>query len=151
MANTRIPSWYPTVAEKMVREGKNFRVASGELVDQIGSLSDEEIIKIPRTRAFEIALWTERYRWWTEIGDNPNRTKISAVGVIMECIKHLLTEGKYDAAVEAVLKLAKIEGWVGAENNQVIIANLTAKDIAEAKKATLERLKDTFQIDPATN
>lgn len=139
---SRIPQWYVLVAEKMVREGKNFRVACGELIDQVGSLSADELVRIPRTRTFETVLWTERFRWWNEIANTGGLSKLTMVGVVLESLKHLMIEGKYADAIEAALKLAKIQGWVGPENNQVIIANLTAKDIADAKKATLERLKD---------
>jgi hypothetical protein len=50
-------------------------------------------------------------------------------------LKNLAEEGEWKEVLEGAMKLAKVEGWLGTDNSTTVFANLTQKDIDEARKA----------------
>ena len=67
------------------------------------------------------------------IANDPTRTKSVVLGQLVVLADKLTREGEYDKAAGVLEKLAKLEGWQGADSNVNIFAGLTAKDIAEAR------------------
>lgn len=130
-------SWFGKVAEIMVREQKNIQQAAMECdVD----LTSEELRALEKRKAFQQVLWTERHRFFQELASDPNRSKTSLLGQMLFLTQKLIEEGEYDKALEGLMKLAKIEGFVGPEQQVNIFGGLSPKDLEEAKKRLNERL-----------
>lgn len=148
MAKTKAPageqSWYADAADRMVREGKSLPQVLSELMV---STTTEEAQAIFKTRKFQTLLWTARHKYHQELAQNPERTKQAALGQMVICIQGLMEKGEWDKAVEAILKLAKVEGWVGAETSVNVFQELKGEQFEELKRRALERLKASPQAD----
>jgi len=137
LAKKREEIWFKKVADRMVREDLAFRQAAGE---EGVALTTDECAAIHRSRSFQNVLWQSRFEYYTELGSNPTRTKTAALGLMTLAIQGLVSEGQWDKALEGILKLAKVEGWVGGDANLNVFANLTQADIDSAKKHLQETL-----------
>src|SRR5690348_1328167 len=144
MARPKLQTWYAKVSETMVREGKTFRMAVN--VHEI-DLHDDEFQRIERSQEFQATLWAERMRYYNEIASSPGRTKTAIAGIVTISIQKLFDAGEYEKVVEACLKLAKIEGWMGAENTVNIFENVSAKDYEAARKELLALLGNPSEAD----
>lgn len=132
--------WYQRVAEIMVREGRNIRQAADECDLR---LAPEELISIERNKTFQRVLWTERHRFYNDLAKDPTLCKQSLIGQMMFLIQKLIEEGEYDKALTGGMQLAKVQGFVGPEQQVNIFGGVTPKDLDEARKAIVERLKGT--------
>jgi hypothetical protein len=123
----------------IVREGKPFRQAFAEL----GVVESEiEMIRIFNSKPFQEVLWSERHRYHAEIANNPSRSKTAAIGLAVIACQRLAEKGEWEKVLEGVLKLAKMEGWVGGDSQTFVIGNVTAKDIEQAKAKLLKEFND---------
>lgn len=127
--------WYEKAAELMVRQGLHLRQAALEVGTAI---TQEETLRIGRTKEFQKVLWAERRKYYQELADNPERTKITALGRLELIIERLLEEGEWEKAAEVQLKSAKIAGWVGPEGNVTVFAGLSDKELQEVKRRVQE-------------
>jgi hypothetical protein len=144
MANSRPEeSWMLSVAEIMVKEDVSFRVAAvaiGKL------LTPAECSNIERTKAFQRVLWKVKYRYFEDLGSDPARTKSVLLGQMVHGIDKLLAKGEYKEAVDAALKLAKVE--YNVEDGSVnVFASLSQSDI-DALKAKLKALNEPLGKEP---
>lgn len=129
-------SWFQRAAEKMIREEKSLYHVAQELELQFTS---RECENIGRTKAFQRVLWEERTKYHKELANDPNRNKNSLVGNMLLAAEKLMAEGKYDKAAEALFKVARIEGYVGAESQVTVIGSLSQADIEKAREEILKR------------
>ena len=139
--------WFQEAARLMVQKGHNLRQAALELEIPLTSADAE---KIQRRKSFQSVIWTERQRFFQEIGRDPMRTKEAVLGRQEFLIQKLIESGDYDKAAQANVKLAQMEGWTGADSQVNIFAGLTAKDIEEAKKFLNEQAKGPTARTPSS-
>ena len=130
--------WYQKVAETMVRESKNIRQAATEHGLE---LTTEELHGVEKRKAFQQVLWTERHRFWQELANDPERGKLSLVGQMLFLVQKLIDEGSYDKALEGLMKIAKVDGIVGPEQQVNVFGGVTPKDLEEARKQIESKLK----------
>lgn len=121
----------------MVRNSVSFSQAANDLKLP---LSPTECEKVVKRKEFQQILRQEKNAFRQEVANEPGRTKSTAVGMMVLAIENLITEGEWDKAVAAIEKLAKLEGWLGAESNVNIFAGMTARDIATEKERILKEL-----------
>jgi len=134
----REKTWYRQAAEIVVRDGVSFRQAASEL--QV-VLDGEEANKIYRSRAFQQILWQARFEYYTEIANDPGRTKAAILGLMTLALQQLAASQQWEKVLEGGLKLARVEGWTQGEQNQNVFLNLTQRDIDEARKKLQEGLQ----------
>jgi hypothetical protein len=124
--------WWAEAADLMARCNLSLREAAAELgVD----LTIEEAEKIKDRRLFQKALEDAKIAYYTEIGSNPRLSKDLVVGQVYTLAGKLAEEGEAYKATDALLKLAKIRGWVGNEPDSFydLFKDLSQKDIDEMK------------------
>ncbi len=114
----------------MAREGLSFRRAA-ERCHQI--LTVEEADRHSHRKGFDTLLWHARHRYAEEIGSNPERTKKALIGQMVLAVQHLMDDGNWDKALEGMLKLAKLEGWVGADQQTNVFAQLSPNEIEDLR------------------
>jgi hypothetical protein len=129
--------WWSEAADLMVRCNISLRQAAAEFgID----LTIEEADNIKGRKLFQKALDEAKIAYYNEIGSNPRLSKDVVVGQIYELANVLTKEGEAYKATDALLKLAKIRGWVGNEPDSLwdVFKDLTHKDIQQVKhKITL--------------
>jgi hypothetical protein len=117
----------------MVRCRLSLREAAAELgID----LTIEEAEKIKDRKLFHRALEDAKIAYFAEIGCNPRLSKEVVVGQVYKLASTLAEEGEAYKASDALLKLAKIRGWVGNEPDSFydMFRDLSHKDIQEMKQ-----------------
>jgi hypothetical protein len=137
--------WWPQAADLIVRCSLSLREAAAELgVD----LTIEEAENIKHRKLFQKALEDAKIAFYTEIGSSPKLSKDLVVGQVYKLAGKLAEEGEAYKATDALLKLAKIRGWVGNEPDSFydLFRDLSQKDIDEMKQKlspTHEEAQDT--------
>jgi hypothetical protein len=133
--------WWPEAADLMVRCNISLRQAAAELgID----LSIEEADNIKGRKLFQKALDEAKIAYYNEIGSNPRLSRDVVVGQIYELASVLAKEGEAYKASDALLKLAKIKGWIGYEPDTLykMMSGLTQRDIDEMKQKLTEAKQD---------
>jgi hypothetical protein len=129
--------WWSDAADLMARCGISLRQAAAELgID----LSIEEADNIKGRMLFQKALDEAKIAYYNEIGSNPKLSRDVVVGQIYELASVLAKEGEAYKASDALLKLAKIKGWIGYEPDTLykMLSGLTQRDIDEMKQKLSE-------------
>jgi hypothetical protein len=124
--------WWAGAADLMARCSLSLREAAAELgVD----LTIEEAENIKHRKLFQKALEDAKIAFYTEIGSNPRLSKDLVVGQVYKLAGMLAEEGEAYKATDALLKLAKIRGWVGNEPDSLwdVFKDLSHKDIQQLK------------------
>ena len=122
--------WMGAVAEGIVREGLTIR----ESLSKVGvALTSQEAENCYRSKTFQRILRDERNRYFTELGSDPARTKSTAIGMLLDAAEHLREAGEYKEVAEAMLKLGKMEGWIGGEGAVNVFAGLTQRELDEVR------------------
>jgi hypothetical protein len=104
--------WWAEAADLIVRCEISLRQAAAELgID----LTIEEADNIRGRKLFQKALDDARTAYYTEIGSSPKLSKDLVVGQVYKLANKLAAEGEAYKASDALLKLARIRGWVGYE------------------------------------
>jgi hypothetical protein len=132
-------SWYEEACDRMVREKKKLAQIATEMQMD---MTTEEAFALEHNPMFQKALWAARHKFYQELANNPERSKQSAVGQMIFAIQGLMEKGDWDKAVEAILKLAKLEGWIGADSNVNVFTELRGEQFEELKKRAMEKLKN---------
>ena len=138
--------WWAEAADLMVRCNISLRQAAAELgID----LTIEEADNIKGRKLFQKALDDAKIAYYNEIGSNPRLSRDVVVGQIYELANVLSKEGEAYKASDALLKLAKIKGWIGYEPDTIskMLSGLTQRDIDEMKQKLSEAKKDEGQAD----
>ncbi len=119
----------------MAREGLSLREAATRL--QV-ALSSEDVANLFRTKGFQKLLQTERYRFFREIAGDPEWSKRTAIGQMLYANQRLMEQGEYSQVIEGVLKVAKLEGWVGSESTVNVFGGLSQVEFDQMR----QQLKD---------
>lgn len=110
----------------MVREDISLFGATQQLELGIRNIECENIV---RTKRFQEILREERNKHYKELADDPSRTKRAAVGRLVFIIEQMILREQFDKAAEAIMKLAKMEGWTDDKANINVFNDLSAKDL----------------------
>ena len=131
------PEWIPQACELMVKYDLSLRQAAAELGQDI-SIEEAEALK--DRKLFKERLEEKRLAYYSEIGSNPKLTKEAVVGMVFKMAERLAQDREDYKSADALLKLAKMQGWVGAEPDSLwkTFSGLSQADIDEMK----ERLKE---------
>ena len=129
--------WMSDAIKLMVRQNLSLRQAAHQLGQEI---TPQQADNIAGRIRFQDALEEARLTYYAEIGSNPRLTKDAVVGQIFKLAGRLAADREDYKAADALLKLAKIQGWISGEGaDKPVVANLTQADIddlrAELKKA----------------
>jgi hypothetical protein len=147
-----LPEWIPQACELMVKYDLSLRQAAAEL-DQDISIEEAEALK--DRKLFKEALDKARLDHYTEIGSNPKLTKEAIVGQIFKLAERLAADRKDYKAADSLLKLAKVQGWVGAEPDSLwkTFSGLSQADIDALKerlrKEQTQRHRPEFAENPS--
>jgi hypothetical protein len=135
-----MPEWIPQACELMVKYDLSLRQAAAELGQDI-SIEEAEALK--DRKLFKERLEEKRLAYYSEIGSNPKLTKEAVVGMVFKMAERLAQDREDYKSADALLKLAKMQGWVGAEPDSLwkTFSALSQADIDEMK----ERLKEQEQ------
>ena len=136
------PAWFVQVAEEMVRNNSALKVAALDLGIEL-ELADAE--RIGRRKDFQEILRVERNKFHAAVGNDPSRTKATLIGMMWLSAERLEREGEHDKAAQVLERIAKAEGWAGADTNINVIGQLTGKDLAEAKERILKNMQKSAQ------
>jgi hypothetical protein len=139
-----LPEWIPQACELMVKYDLSLRQAAAELGQDI-SIEGAEALK--DRKLFKEALEQARLANYAEIGSSSLLTKEAVVGQIYKLAARLAADHEDYKATDALLKLAKVQGWVGAEPDSLwkVFSGLSQADIDAVK----QRLKEQQQSPPA--
>jgi hypothetical protein len=129
--------WWADAADLMVRCNLSLRQAAAELGIDL-TIEDAETIK--GRKLFQKALDDAKIAYYAEIGSSPKLSKDVVVGQVYRLANKLAEEGEAYKASDALLKLAKIKGWVGYEPDTLYkaLSTLSQKDIDEIKQKLTE-------------
>jgi hypothetical protein len=139
--------WWAEATDLMARFNISLRQAAAELgID----LTIEEADNIKGRKLFQKALDEAKIAYYNEIGSNPKLSRDVVVGQIYELANVLTKEGEAYKASDALLKLAKIKGWIGYEPDTLykMLSGLTQRDIDEMKQKLSEAKQDESSDGP---
>lgn len=106
-------------------------------------LDPDEVDKIGRRKEFQEIQRIEANKFYAGVANDPTRTKSTTLGRMWVQAEQLNKNGELDKAAVVLEKIAKIEGWSGAESNVNIFADLTGRDLAEAKDRIKKQLESS--------
>lgn len=123
--------WYEGCADAMIREGKNMFLYSNE--KNLG-LTSKECENVLRTKMFQEVLRTRRNIYYKEIANDPSLSRAAVKGQLVLAINKMLERELYDKAANAIMQLAKLEGWTSDGTNVNVFSDFTAKDFETMRK-----------------
>lgn len=124
-------AWESDAIELMARYGLSLIEAAGELGQGVTS---EECDKLVRRKSFNKLLWAARHRFANELANNPDFKKETVVGKLVALSQKLEDRGDFDKAGEALLKAAKVAGFVGPESTVSVFGELSQADLDQIRK-----------------
>lgn len=130
--------WYEKAADAMVREGKSLFAYSNEA--DLG-LTNRECDNILKTKAFQECLRVRRNLYYKEIANDSSLTRAAVKGQLVLAISKMLEKEQYDKAANAIMQLAKLEGWTSDGTSVNIFQDLSSAD--------LQKLREKFTKPPA--
>jgi hypothetical protein len=145
--------WMLDAIQLMIRENLSLRQAAAQLGIEI---TPQQADNISGRIRFKDALDEARLAYFTEIGSNPRLTKDAVVGQLYQLATRLAADREDFKAADALLKLAKIQGWMGYEPDplQKAFAALTQEDIdqlrGEIREQRLRRSNPVVADEPPT-
>jgi len=108
-----------------------------EAVGELGlGITSDILENVSRRKGFIKLLWEARHRFFDTLGKDPNFNQDVVVGRLLSQSQKLDEQGAHDKAAEVLLKIAKIRGWVGPENQVSIFGELSQED--------LNKIRDTL-------
>ncbi len=118
--------WNLDAAEIMARTGCSLVDAVNELGLDINS---DIVDAVRRRKSFNKILWEARHRYFNELANNPSFKKDTIIGKLISLGQRLEDQGDYDKAAEAILKAAKVAGFVGPESTVSVFGELSQADL----------------------
>lgn len=115
----------------MVREGKTLFAFSNE--KNLG-LTSRECENTQKTKAFQEVLRTRRNVYYKEIANDSSLSRAAVKGQLVLAISKMMENGQYDKAANAIMQLAKLEGWTSDGTNVNVFADLTSADLAKLRE-----------------
>lgn len=141
MARPNPNAWWADAAEAMVWEA----ISPVEAAARHGvTLTEDEGKQLFRSQAFQKVFIKIRNEFYAELGRNPSRTKATVIGRLDVCAERLMSLSQFDKAAEVLLKMAKVEGWVGTEGEVNVFAGLTQRELDETR-ARVQRRQELQQ------
>jgi len=130
--------WMLEAIQLMIRENFSLRQAASQLGIEI---TPQHADNISARIRFKDALDEARLAYFTEIGSNPRLTKDAVVGQLYQLATRLAADREDFKAADALLKLAKIQGWMGYEPDPLskAFAALTQEDIDQLRSEIREK------------
>lgn len=126
-------------AELVAREGVSLREAATRLRIP---LTNEQAANFWRTKSFQKLLRAERQRYYLEIASDPAHCRKAVVGKMLYLVDRLLDNNEPDKALEGLLKVARVEGWLAGEQSVNVFNSLSDQDLAALKQRALEKLQN---------
>ncbi|HXM93000.1 MAG TPA: hypothetical protein VOA64_01910 [Candidatus Dormibacteraeota bacterium] len=135
-----LPEWILQACELMVKYDLSLRQAAAELGQDI-SIEEAEALK--DRKLFKERLDEKRLAHYSEIGSNPKLSKEAVVGMVFKMAERLAADREDYKSADALIKFAKMQGWVGAEPDSLwkVFQPWSQADIDEIK----QRLKEQQQ------
>ena len=127
----KLEAWLLEAIEMMARTGMSLAEAAAELNIIKTPLECETIL---RRKSFHRMLRESRNRYNNERATDPNFKKDTIVGRLISLSQKLEDEGAFDKAAEAVLKAAKVAGFVGPESTVSVFGSLSQADLDAIRK-----------------
>jgi hypothetical protein len=128
----KIEDWMREAAENMVSTGLSLKQAAMDLGRELSSQDAELIL---RRKSFKRLLWEAQFRWSNAVASDPNFSRDSTIGKLLDLGRQLEEEGKHDKAADCIFKAAKIAGFVGPESTVSVFGELSAKDLEQIREA----------------
>lgn len=119
----------------MARTGCGLIEAAG-LLDQ--PVESEQCAAIVRRKSFNRLLWEARHRFFNSLANDPNFKKDTVIGRLLSLSQRLEDQGEYDKAAEAILKAAKVAGFVGPESTVSVFGELSQADLDSIRRKVEE-------------
>lgn len=141
--------WMLEAINLIVRRILTLRQAAQQLgVD----ITPQEADNIQGRIRFQDALEEARLDYYTEIGSDPRLTKEVVVGQLFTLASRLAADREDYKAADALLKLAKVQGWINGEGGaqQPVLANLTQADIDRLRAELRAKQPEEEQASKAT-
>ena len=139
--------WMHDAIQLMIRENLSLRQAAQQLEVE---LPPQQAANISSRIRFQHALDEARLEYFTEIGSNPRLTKEAVVGQLYLLACRLADDREDAKAADALLKLAKIQGWLGYEPETMFktVGSLNQSELDELKQRLLAK-KGLGQSEPS--
>jgi len=139
-----MPAWFPQACELMAKYDLSLLQAAEELGQNV---SVEEAAALQDRKPFKEALEEARLANYVEIGSNPRLCKEAVVGMLYKFAERLSADGEDYKAADAVLKLAKVKGIIGAEPDSLwkTFSTFSQADIDGIKKRLNEQTQEQWQ------
>lgn len=134
----KLDDWHYEAAQYMARNGSSLKETVTELRKE---LTSEECHLLLRRATFQKILWEARHRYFTELGRDPSYSKDAAIGKLIDLSQKLEESGEFDKAAEVVLKVAKIQGWVGPESTVSVFGELSQRDLDAIREKVAPKQK----------
>lgn len=131
MAERTSEHWYEGACDAIVREGRTLFAYSNE--KDLG-LTTRECENVQKTKAFQEVLRTRRNVYYKEIAGDASLSRAAIKGQLVVAIAKMMENGQFDKAANAIMQLAKFEGWVSDGTNVNVFADLTAGDLAKLRE-----------------
>jgi len=110
-----------------------------EAVAQLGlDVTSQECDAVERRKGFNLLVWEERHRYFNGLATNPSFKKETIIGKLIALSQRLEDRKEYDKAAEAILKAAKVAGFVGPENTVSVFGSLSQADLDQIRKKVEE-------------
>lgn len=135
MKNEKIEPWLLEAADLMARTGCTLMDAAS-LMDQL--VESDVCDAIVRRKSFNRILWEARHRHFNALANDPNFKKDTIVGRLLSLSQRLEDQGEYDKAAEAILKAAKVAGFVGPESTVSVFGELSQADLDSIRRKVEE-------------
>ena len=131
MARLEKASWNIEAVELMARTGMSL---VQEVAEMGLDITSEECDKLLRSKGFNRLLWEHRHRYFNDLSANPNFKKDTVIGKLISLAQRLEDQGDHDKSAEVLFKIAKMQQWVGIENQVNVFGDLSQSDIDDIRK-----------------
>jgi len=105
--------WMINAIQLIVRQNFTLRQAAQQLGVEV---TPQQADNIQSRIRFQDALEEARMSYFAEIGANPRLTKDAVVGQLYKLAERLANDREDYKAADALLKLAKVQGWTSGED-----------------------------------
>jgi hypothetical protein len=124
-------------AELMARESISLREALTRLRV---SLASDEVAKISRRASFQKLVRNAQNTLYQEIAGDPSYSRRAVIGKMLWMVDRMADSGEFRDAVEGLLKVARVEGWLSDATSVNVFNALTDQQLQELKKRAAERV-----------
>jgi hypothetical protein len=131
----KLENWLIEAAEVMARNGVSLHEAAGILGVTVESDYCDTVLK---RKSFNRLLWESRHRYFNQLANDPNFKKDTIIGKLVSLAQKLEDQELYDKAAEALLKAAKVAGFVGPESTVSVFGELSQADLDAIRRKVEE-------------